>query len=185
MILDKASRLITEQLKNGRKANLTFICTHNSRRSHLAQVWAQAAAHHFALPDVHTFSGGTETTACNIRTVRAMRRAGHSIATLSEGDNPKYLVQFSENAQPLACYSKRYNSPENPAEDYVAMMCCADVSEKCPVVTGATSKVALHYLDPKIADDTPQEAERYDERCRQIAEEMFYLMAQVKSQLSK
>ena len=184
-ILNNACKQITRQLANGSTAKLTFICTHNSRRSHLAQVWAQAAAHHYLLPNVHSFSGGTETTACNTRTVNAMRRAGHSIAPLSHGDNPKYQVQYAHDAQALTCYSKRFNTPENPAANFIAMMCCADVSEQCPIVPGAVSSVLLHYHDPQVADDTPQEAERYDQCCLQIAEEMFYLMAQVKANINE
>ena len=32
--------------------NLNFICTHNSRRSHLSQLWAQIMATYFEIPMV-------------------------------------------------------------------------------------------------------------------------------------
>lgn len=73
---------------------LTFICTHNSRRSHMGQIWAQAAAWHFGLNDVRTFSGVTEATAFNPRAVRALRELGVAIDVSQEADNPVYTVQL-------------------------------------------------------------------------------------------
>ena len=53
------------QLKknNHKDIRLNFICTHNSRRSHLSQVWAQTMASYFNLKNVFCYSGGTEATA--------------------------------------------------------------------------------------------------------------------------
>lgn len=172
---------IAKQLKEKKEVKLNFICTHNSRRSHLAQIWTQVAAHHFDIEGVETFSGGTEATACNIRTVRAMRRAGLAIAVSNQlrFKNPIYLVQFSEDIPSMSAFSKVYSENGNPKEGFVAMMCCADASEKCPVVFGSDAIFPLHYEDPKVADNTPGEAAKYDERSLQIAREMFYVMSEV------
>lgn len=182
-LLSSAADKIAASIDGGDRANLVFICSHNSRRSHLSQVWAQVAAQYHDLPQISTYSGGTEATACNIRTVRAMRRAGLSIVNQSFGPNPVYLVQYAERQPPLKAYSKRFTDKENPAKGFWAMMCCSEADEACPVVTGAAGRIALHYEDPKVADDTPRESEAYDERSRQIAAEMFYLMSQIKRRL--
>jgi len=176
-VLDPAAKFIASKLAAGKQAQLTFICTHNSRRSHLAQVWAQVAADYYGLKGISTYSGGTEATACNIRTVRALRRAGLQIVATTNDSNPRYLVQYAENRLPLTVFSKIYNSSPNPTEVYAAMMCCSDVDESCPVVHGAELRVPLHYIDPKASDNTPEEAVTYDERSQQIAGEMFYVMA--------
>jgi arsenate reductase len=39
-------------------------------------------------------------------------------------------------------------------------------------------RISLPYDDPKAADGTSEEAERYEERCLQIATEMMYVMEQ-------
>jgi arsenate reductase len=52
---------------------------------------------------------------------------------------------------------------------------------KCPATVGQLLRVPLHYGDPKAADGTPAEAAAYDERCLQVASEMFYLMSLVKT----
>jgi hypothetical protein len=38
---------------------------------------------------------------------------------------------------------------------------------------------ANKYVDPKVSDNSPKERATYDERSRQIAREMFFLMSQV------
>ena len=179
--LKKAAVFIRSKIQAGEPAQLTFICTHNSRRSHLAQIWTQTAAAYYGVDGVSAFSGGTEATAMNIRTVRALRRAGFSLADSSGGANPVYLVQYSETKPVTRAFSKVYNADGNPKDNYAAVMTCAQADKNCPVVEGSTFRVAIPYEDPKAADNTPEEAARYDERTHQIAREMFYLVSQVKS----
>jgi arsenate reductase len=153
--------------------NLTFICTHNSRRSHICQTWAQTAAEYFGIKNIYCFSGGTETTALNPRVVRAMRQAGFIITQNDASDNPLFLVKYSDEKEPLKCFSKVYNDPFNPQKDYAAIMTCSDADENCPVVFGADARFPIRYEDPKVFDGTPEEEKMYAERCRQIATEML------------
>ena len=74
-VLEELRAYIKSNTASGGPVKLTFICTHNSRRSHLGQIWAQKAALHHGLSFIQTFSGGTETTAFNPRAVAALRRA--------------------------------------------------------------------------------------------------------------
>jgi len=127
---------------------------------------------------VKTYSGGTEVTECNPRTISALERAG-IIIDKPEGENPRYVLDFGDQAEKLECYSKLYAAFPNPSESYFAMMCCGHVDETCPVVEGAAERFSIHYLDPKVSDDSEEEATVYDERCLQIATEMFYLMSLV------
>lgn len=168
----------------GEPTRLVFICTHNSRRSHFAQLWAQTAAAHYGIAGVETFSGGTQATAFNPRAVAALRRAGFEVvgpASSSQAgpQNPRYLVRYQTAAPPLACFSKVYSEDGNPTSDFCAVMTCTDADQACPLVTGAARRISLPYDDPKIADDTPQESLAYDARCRQIAREMLFVFQQV------
>lgn len=158
---------------------LTFICTHNSRRSHLSQVWAAVAAAHYRFPAVESFSGGTEATAFNPSAVDALRRAGFVIEANDAVENPRYLVRFSEDGEPLVCFSKVYSSEPNPQSDFCAVMTCSSADQACPLVLGASQRLAIPYDDPKVADGTDQEAAIYDERCAQIARELLYAFSQV------
>lgn len=184
-LLDGVCDYISTRVERGEPVRLVFICTHNSRRSHLAQVWCQIAAAHYDVPGIETFSGGTEATACNIRTVRALRRAGLSVVATSQTDNPVYLAQYSDALPPLQLYSKVYSRNGNPSSGFAAMMCCSDADEKCPLVSGSDGRFGLHYEDPKSADNSPAETQRYDERNLQIAQEMFHVMAEVADCIGK
>src|SRR5580765_3415858 len=183
VVLDEIAKSIGAQLESGKEAQLTFICTHNSRRSHMSQIWAQTAAYYFGLERVHAFSGGTQATACNCRTVAAMRRVGFDIEDATTGENPLYLVRYATDRPPIRAYSKLYNADGNPKRDFIALMTCSVADKTFPVVQGAISRYAIHYADPRVCDDTPAETTAYNERCREIAREMFYIMAQVRRQV--
>lgn len=171
-------REIAGFIQTEQPAKLTFICTHNSRRSHLCQIWAATLAHYFGLEQVACFSGGTEATAFNPRAVAAIRRAGFRVEDPG-GENPRYMIYFDEESDPLVCFSKTFDDPDNPQENFAAVMTCSDADRNCPFVPGASLRVTIPYVDPKQADGTPEETETYDERCRQIAAEMYYLMSEV------
>lgn len=173
--LDMLADFVKERAASGANAELTFICTHNSRRSHLSQLWAATAAWYYALDHVRTHSGGTEATAFNPRAVAAVERAGFHVVKPS-GKNPRYEVGFTTDRNPEVCWSKVYNNPANPRKDFCAVMTCSEADENCPIVFGALDRISLPYIDPKEADGTPEEAARYDERCLQIAAELFYVM---------
>lgn len=169
------AKYIERKKNSNAPASLNFICTHNSRRSHISQIWAATAIAYFDLDSVSTFSGGTEATAFNPRAVAAMERAGFQIENPG-GDNPHYFVSFSQSKPPLECFSKTFDDPFNPQTGFAAIMTCSQADENCPFIPGAEWRLALTYEDPKEADDTPEERARYDERVRQIGREIFYAM---------
>lgn len=157
---------------------LNFICTHNSRRSQLGQIWAQAISAHYGI-STECFSGGTEATAFFSNAINALKRAGFRIEA-SSGENPKVKVQFSENAEPILCFSKLYDSEENPAKDFAAVMTCSHADENCPFIPGSSGRIPLDYKDPKEFDGTPHADEKYDERSNQIGSEMIYVFQNIK-----
>lgn len=177
--LDALASFVSEELAAQQKAALQFICTHNSRRSQMGQLWAAAAAAHFRVDGLSTFSGGTEATAFNPRAVAAIERAGFSVRNPG-GSNPHYLATFEEGGLEIECFSKKYDDPFNPSTGFGAIMTCSEADEACPVVPGATFRLPLRYDDPKVADDTPEETFVYDARCLQIATEMLYAFSRVR-----
>lgn len=178
--LKKIAVYIEEKVKSNSPVNLTFICTHNSRRSHMSQIWAQTASAYYNIPQVMCYSGGTEATAFNPRSVRALRAAGFEIEQQDETKNPVYKVYLDDNQQSLKGFSKKYSDESNPQKDFAAVMTCSNADKACPLVAGADARFAIPYLDPKVADNTEEEESKYNERCRQIATEMFYLFSMVK-----
>jgi arsenate reductase (thioredoxin) len=180
-LLNQLTEYIKSKISKSEKVNLVFICTHNSRRSHISQLCAQVAAEYYGISNVFCYSGGTEATAFNPRAVTAMELAGFKIVKTSEVDNPIYEVRFAENVPALKAYSKVYDAPENPSQHFSAIMTCSHADENCPYIPGAESRISLTYDDPKDFDNTPMEAAKYAERVQQIGDELLYAFSHVKS----
>lgn len=182
VVLDKLADLIHLDCTGGSAApaQVTFICTHNSRRSQLAQAWLAALADWAGLTGIQTYSGGTEVTAIHPEAVGALSRSGFGIhCPFREQANPVYQVTFGQKADPLRMFSKRFDDPENPNEHFIAVMVCTDAEEACPFVPGATHRFALPYLDPKHADGTADAPSIYDECSRTIASELLFVIRQI------
>ena len=182
--LEPLSFYIFNKMLKGETANLNFICTHNSRRSHLCQIWLQMAAACYEIELVKAYSGGTEENAFNPRAVAALQRAGFAVKN-GTGVNPKYEISSDPHKLSVVSFSKKFDHRGNPKKDFCAVMTCSEADEACPVIFGADVRVKLLYEDPKSADGTDCEVNTYDERCFQIATEMFHVMKQVFTKLQK
>jgi arsenate reductase (thioredoxin) len=158
---------------------INFICTHNSRRSHLSQVWAQTMATYFGIENVFCYSGGTEATALFPMAAKTLENSGFQIQTLSEGKNPVYAIKYAENEHPIIGFSKKLDDDFNPKSDFAAIMTCDSANEACPIVFGASIRIPIMFLDPKAFDNTPQQAEKYQERSLQIATELKYVFSKI------
>ena len=171
---------IQKKLDTGEVINLNFICTHNSRRSHLSQIWAQALAYYWNIPQVFCYSGGTEATALFPKAAEALQQSGFTVQSLSEGDNPVYAVKYAENAAPVIGFSKTYDDSFNPSSEFCAIMTCSQADGGCPFIAGAEARVPVTYEDPKAFDNSPLQAEKYLERSLEIATELHYVFSQIK-----
>ncbi len=171
---------VQRKVTTGQQVNLNFICTHNSRRSHLAQVWAQTAAAYFRIPNVSSYSGGTEETALFPKIAETLTAQGFQIFKIAESNNPVYAVKSSDNALPIIGFSKKYDHPFNPVTDFAAIMTCSQADSGCPFIAGAEKRIPLTFEDPKISDGTLEQGQIYSQRSLEIAIEMFYVFSRIK-----
>jgi arsenate reductase len=179
-ILQPLVDFIQSKVDANQDIRLNFICTHNSRRSHLSQIWAQTAAANYNIKNVFCYSGGTEATAMFPKIGETLTNQGFVIQKLSDEKNPVYAVKYAENAHPVICFSKTFDSEFNPTAEFAAIMTCSSADEGCPFIAGAEKRLPIRYDDPKAFDNTPQQAEKYQERSIQIATELFYVFSQIK-----
>lgn len=170
---------IQNKIKSNQEIRLNFICTHNSRRSHLSQIWAQTMAFHFKIKNIFCYSGGTEATAMFPKVSETLENQGFQIQKLSEEKNPVCAVKFAENQHPIICFSKKYFDDFNPKSNFGAIMTCNNADEGCPMVFGAEARFPIKYDDPKAFDGTELMNEKYLERSLQIASEMYYVFSQI------
>ena len=178
-ILQQLIDLVQSSVKHNERININCICTHNSRRSHLTQIWAKVASVHHRIRKVNTYSGGTEATAVYPMIIKTLEHQGINVLKLSESENPVYAYKYDDLAPPIIGFSKKYSDKFNPQSGFIALMTCGDADEKCPIVEGASGRVALTYVDPKVSDGTDQQAQTYADRSREIATEMFYVFSKV------
>ncbi|SHH59056.1 arsenate-mycothiol transferase ArsC [Flavobacterium aquidurense] len=171
---------VQQKSDHHQEIRLNLICTHNSRRSHLAQVWAQTAAYYYGIQNVFCYSGGTEATALYPKVAETLVQSGFKIMKLSENNNPVYAIKFAGNHAPIVGFSKTYDDDFNPENEFAAIMTCSQADGGCPFIAGAEKRIAITYDDPKAFDNTDQQSEKYNERSVQIAAEMFYVFSQIK-----
>lgn len=180
----EALQPLTEYIQNkvdtNQEIRLNFICTHNSRRSHLAQIWAQTMAFYFQIKNVYCYSGGTEATAMFPKVAETLSNQGFQIQQLSQEQNPVYAVKFDDNEHPIVGFSKAYFDDFNPKSNFGAIMTCNNADDGCPMVLGAEARFPIKYDDPKAFDGTELMNEKYTERSLQIASEMYYVFSQIK-----
>jgi len=160
---------------------LNFICTHNSRRSHLSQIWAQTMAFHFGIRNVFCYSGGTEATAMFPKVGETLNNQGFQIQQLSSDNNPIYAVKFDENEAAIVCFSKTFDDTFNPTSEFAAIMTCSSADAGCPFIAGAEKRLPIRYEDPKAFDGTKQMNAKYTERSVEIASEMHYVFSKIKN----
>ncbi|HEX9150475.1 MAG TPA: protein-tyrosine-phosphatase [Flavobacterium sp.] len=181
IILQPLIDFIQAKAISQQEIRLNLICTHNSRRSHLSQVWAQTAAAHYNIKNVFCYSGGTEATALFPMAAKALEQSGFKIKTIAAGNNPVYSIKYAANEHPVIGFSKTYDDDFNPQTEFAALLTCTQADAGCPFITGAEKRIPIPFEDPKAFDNTPQQAAKYQERSLQIATEMCYVFSQIRS----
>ena len=181
-LLLKISEGIIEEYKKEGVVNLNFICTHNSRRSQLGQVWGFFAANYFDL-NIHSFSGGTEVTAFFKNTVKTLQKVGFifNLENFSH-QNPKYVISFEGTTKSILGFSKRYDDAENK-NPFIAITTCNNADTNCPFIPEATYRFHLPFVDPKASDNTELQDETYLKTNQQIAAEIYLIFSEVKKAL--
>ncbi|EID99939.1 hypothetical protein [Leptospira licerasiae] len=159
---------------------IVFVCTHNSRRSQIAQIFALACAEYLGLSGIGSYSGGTEVTSFHTNSVQALANIGFKIEKEEETENnPKYLVSYKEGGIPVPAYSKLYSDFANPKKKFIAVLVCSSADEACPYVPGAKERISLPYSDPKEFDSSSEALGKYIETCETIARELLFVMDHV------
>lgn len=175
-VLQPLKDYIRQKCSSEEPVRLNFICTHNSRRSHLAQIWAQTMAHHFGKQKFFCYSGGTEATALFPAVVQTLKAQGFHIMELAKTGNPVYAIKFDKNEPPIICFSKEFSDTFNPQQSFAAIMTCDQADEACPFVAGAEARFPVRYTDPKAWDGTEVMMEKYHDTSLEIGLEMWWVM---------
>ncbi len=178
-VLKDLAIAVKNRLDNETEVNVTFICTHNSRRSQMAQVWAVIAAQQYRIK-INAFSGGTEVTTTAPQVLDTFEYFGFEV-NRSETSNGKHKVNFGNNGQNIKLHSKLYHDSSNPKRNFIAVMTCSDADENCPIVVGCSKRVALTYNDPKRFDGSILEKTMYQNEAFRIGTEIMFAFSYLSS----
>jgi arsenate reductase len=178
-VLQPLIDFIQHKVDHQLEIRINFICTHNSRRSHLSQIWAQTLANYFNIKNVFCYSGGTEATALFPMVAETLQNSGFQIQQISKNENPVYSIKYADNEHPVIGFSKKLDDEFNPKSNFAAIMTCSQADVGCPFISGAEKRIPITFDDPKAFDNTPQQAEKYEERSLQIATELFYVFSEI------
>lgn len=182
-ILDRVVTIIQPTIQQQGLLSIVTVCTHNSRRSHFAQIAIAIALDFYNIAHVSTYSTGTEVTALHPNTLKALKEIGCFVTTEHETlPNPIYLIKYGEQLA-IEAFSKNLEHPSLPTADFIAIMTCSEAAENCPLIPGALQRISTPYHDPKHYDGTPLEVEKYVEKMKEILSEWLYVFRKVKSNL--
>lgn len=182
VVLKKIASYLASEINQKDTVNLTFICTHNSRRSQMAQAWAFFITDLFSLP-IQSFSGGTEITAFHRNTVKALQESGfHFKIKDYSHQNPVYTVSYENETgnHEFLGFSKTYDHTINK-KPYFVITTCDSADQNCPFIPEASFRFHLPYNDPKSSDGTDKQLETYLTTSKKIAIELYFLFNQVKN----
>lgn len=183
-LLISIASYIAAELKEKKIVNLNFICTHNSRRSQLAQVWAHYAVNYYKLQNINSISGGTEVTAFYSNTVKTLQEVGFTfhIKDFSH-QNPIYEINADGFKTPILGFSKRYDDALNQ-KPFIAITTCNHADENCPFIPEAIQRFHLPFIDPKASDNKSNALEEYKNTSKHIAGELSFVFKKVRTELS-
>jgi len=175
--LDNLAELTLNTINKHGQAELLFVCTHNSRRSQIAELLCFAILNYFKVEEIDCLSAGTEQTHVNKRIIKAMRSAGFGIETSGFGDHIKYDL-ITENAMVKVLYSKTLDHILRKGPSMITVMVCDDADQNCPYVPD-TIRFSLNYTDPKFSDDSPEEPHVYADKVDEIGRELTHLVSSI------
>jgi arsenate reductase len=182
-LLKSIAVYIAEQVTANKKVNLNYICTHNSRRSQLAQVWSSYATNYYKFSDINSFSGGTAATAFYRNTVKTLQEVGFTFQIIEfSHQNPVYAINYKNGINPIVGFSKLYDDEYNK-KPFIAITTCSNAAENCPFITDAIERFHLPFNDPKTFDNTLYQSEKYLEINQQIAGEIHFIFKNIKNML--
>lgn len=182
-LLKSIAVYIAEQVTANKKVNLNYICTHNSRRSQLAQVWSSYATNYYKFSDINSFSGGTAAKAFYRNTVKTLQEVGFTFQIIEfSHQNPVYAINYKNGINPIVGFSKLYDDEYNK-KPFIAITTCSNAAENCPFITDAIERFHLPFNDPKTFDNTLYQSEKYLEINQQIAGEIHFIFKNIKNML--
>ena len=183
--LNEIIYFLKEQEENNAPLQLTFIGTNQSSVSQMAQVWSKTAAYYFGYPELQSFSSGIKSNEISVNAITTLEKAGFIIYKSNIDGVDVYRVKYSNNLEPIVTFSKKIGHMKNPDTDYMAVFVEENADLNISNLKGTYNRLLLSYNDPIGYDGSGLENQFYEESCKTVAIEMFYVFSQLRKRTAK
>ena len=181
--LNEIVYFLEEQQENKAPSQLIFISTHQSSVSQMAQVWSKAAAYYFGFPGFQSFSGGIKPNEIAINSIETIEKAGFIVYKSDIDGIDVYRVKFSYNLTPIVIFPKKIEHVKNPYDNFMAVFVEENADVNISNIKGTYHRLLLNYNDPIGYEGSGLEDQVYEESCRKVAIEMFYVFFQLRKRM--
>ena len=94
-------------------------------------------------------------------------------------ENPQYQLNYDDNKTPALLFWKIYDDAPNPKSYFAAILTCSHADKTAQLFKVQKKDFIYPYEDPKVFDDTIDEAKVYDDCSIQIAKELKFLFSEL------
>ena len=163
--LDNIASVINENLNKTR--SIVFLCTHNSRRSQICEVWGKVFAEIYR-KKININSAGAFKTVVHSQVYESIVKCGLIV-------NNKKEIFFDKKKFKLN--SKTTDSIT--MKNFIAVMTCSDTEKSCPHDSRSVRNIKMFFNDPRIYDETDKMSREYLKTTTYIAEELNYIFKNI------
>jgi len=183
--LNEIVYFLEEQRENNAPWQLLFISTNQSSIGQMAQVWSKAAAYYFGFSNFQAYSGGINPGEISVNTITTLEKAGFIVYKTDVDGISVYRVKYSYNLKPIVAFTKKIEHVKNPYNDFMAVVLDENADINIQNIKGTYNRLFLTYEDPVGYEGSDLEEQIYEESCRRVAVEMFYVFSQLRKRLQE
>ncbi len=181
--LNEIIYFLEEQEKNNAPWQLLFVSTNQSSISQMAQVWAKAASYYFGFTNFDSYSGGINPDEISVSTITTLEKAGFIVYKNEINGTGVYRIKYSYNLKPIIAFPKKIEHVKNPYSDFMAVIVDENAEINIQKIKGTYHRLFLDYEDPIGYEGSELEDQMYEESCKRVAVEMFYVFSKLRKRL--
>lgn len=183
--LNEIAYFLEEQDANNAPWQILFISSNESTISQMAQVWAKAASYYFGFANFRAYSGALNPGEISVNTITTLEKAGFIVYKADIDGIDVYRVKYSYNLEPIVAFPKKIDHVRNPYNNFMAVVLDENADLNIQNIKGTYHRLYLNYEDPAGYDGSDIQVQIYEEVCRKVAVEMFYVFSNLRKQLKE
>ena len=181
--LNEIVYFLEEQKVENNPWQLLFISTNQASVSQMAQVWSKTAAYYYGFTNFESFSAGLDPGIISVKMITCLEKAGFIVYKTNLDGMDVYRIKYSYNIEPIVSFPKKIDHVRNPNRDFMAVFVEKNADMNVQNIKGTYNRLLLTYDDPVGYEGSQQEEVMYEESCKKVAVEMFYVFSLLRKRL--